>query len=255
MLSAFPVLTVEEFDAACRALVEMAPKEGGWSMRLVTTVSLPSHASTDGVFFGPGRLIGVFLFFFFFEFNSTRQMVPASISHNASRRSRANNWPILPKRLWNMIRSAIFASRDMSTCPDSSPQEALIRDPSPSLHIDYNIQLSPTYRVPVLYFALRSTHAPLGLDAVYQYVVPEQYKKELKSVGVMGGISFGYHPDSGAPAFFVHPCNTANAMAHTADAQSVTPAIYLLIWLGLVGHCVNLHVPREFFAQDGTSPA
>ena len=53
--------------------------------------------------------------------------------------------------------------------------------------------LSPTYRVPVLYFALRWNNypGPIGLDAVYQYVVPEQYMKELKSVGIMGGISFG----------------------------------------------------------------
>ena len=52
--------------------------------------------------------------------------------------------------------------------------------------------LSPTYQVPVLYFGLRShNHGPLGLDDVYQYVVPEQYRQELKSVGVMGGISMG----------------------------------------------------------------
>lgn len=149
--------------------------------------------------------------------------------------------------------------------PNPSPQEALLRISQPSLQVDYDILLSPTYQVPVLYFGLRwHNHGPLGLDAVYQYVVPEQYRQELKSVGVMGGISMGvgassnlvtrahvfvqYHPDSGAPAFFVHPCNTADAMAHIADAQSVTPGSYLLIWLGLVGHCVNLHVPRELFA-------
>ncbi|KAI2715996.1 hypothetical protein DTO012A7_3483 [Penicillium roqueforti] len=140
--------------------------------------------------------------------------------------------------------------RDVSTCPDSSPQEALVRaKPHPSLQIDYDILLSPTYQVPVLYFGLRwHNHGPLGLEEVYQYVVPERYRQELKSVGVMGGISMGYHPGSGAPTFFVHPCNTADAMANIADAQSVTPGSYLLIWLGLVGHCVNLHVPRELFA-------
>ncbi|KAJ5184597.1 hypothetical protein N7491_007532 [Penicillium cf. griseofulvum] len=140
--------------------------------------------------------------------------------------------------------------RDVSTCPDSSPQEALVRaKPQPSLQIDYDILLSPTYQVPVLYFGLRwYNHGPLGLDEVYQYLVPERYRQELKSVGIMGGISMGYHPDSGAPAFFVHPCNTADAMVNIADAQSVTPGSYLLIWLGLVGHCVNLHVPRELFA-------
>lgn len=83
--------------------------------------------------------------------------------------------------------------RDVSTCPDSSPQEALVRaKPHPSLQIDYDILLSPTYQVPVLYFGLRwHNHGPLGLEEVYQYVVPERYRQELKSVGVMGGISMG----------------------------------------------------------------
>ncbi|KAJ5550688.1 Autophagy-related protein 3 [Penicillium sp. DV-2018c] len=140
--------------------------------------------------------------------------------------------------------------RDVSTGSDSSPQEALVRpNLQSSLQIDYDILLSPTYQVPVLYFSPRwRSQGPLGLDEVYQYVVPEQYRQQLKSVGVIGGISMGYHPDTGAPAFFVHPCNTADAMAHIAGTQSVAPSSYLLIWLGVVGHCVNLHVPREFFA-------
>ncbi|KAJ5670250.1 Atg10p [Penicillium maclennaniae] len=141
---------------------------------------------------------------------------------------------------------------------DDQDPEALIRtDLGPRLQIDYDIVLSPTYQVPVLYFTLRWHHhqGTLGLETVYQYVVPEQYRKELKTVGVLGGISCGYHPQSGAPAFFVHPCNTADAMAQIADARSVTPGTYLIIWLGLVGHCVNLHVPRELVASDGPSPS
>ncbi|KAJ6137661.1 Atg10p [Penicillium samsonianum] len=142
------------------------------------------------------------------------------------------------------------ALEDLEESQEDEDPEALVRAKlQPSLQIDYDILLSPTYQVPVLYFSLRwHNHGPLGLDEVYQYVVPERYRQELKNVGVMGGISMGYHPDSGAPAFFVHPCNTADAMANIADAQSVTPGSYLLIWLGLVGHCVNLHVPHELFA-------
>lgn len=61
--------------------------------------------------------------------------------------------------------------------------------------------LSPTYQVPVLYFTLRwhNLQGSVGLDAVYQYLVPPQYRKGLKSVGVMGGISVGvgilFEPD------------------------------------------------------------
>ena len=85
-------------------------------------------------------------------------------------------------------------------------QEALIRiNVQPILQLDYDIVLSPTYRVPVLYFTLRwhNYPGPVGLNAVYQYVVPEQYRQQLQSVGVMGGISFGVgaHP---SPAFFSH---------------------------------------------------
>ncbi|KAJ5409738.1 uncharacterized protein N7487_004097 [Penicillium crustosum] len=94
------------------------------------------------------------------------------------------------------------ALEDLEDSQDEDP-EALVRaKPQPSLQIDYDILLSPTYQVPILYFGLKwHNHGPLGLDEVYQYVVPERYRQELKSVGVMGGISMGYHPDSGAPAF------------------------------------------------------
>lgn len=76
---------------------------------------------------------------------------------------------------------------------NTSPQEALVRtDAHPKLHIEYEILLSPTYQVPVLYFVLHwDNQGPIGLDAVYRYLVPEPYRKQLKNVGVMGGISFG----------------------------------------------------------------
>lgn len=44
-------------------------------------------------------------------------------------------------------------------------------------------------------------------------------------------------------------------MGRIADARTVTPETYLLIWLGLVGQCVSLHVPRELIlSQDGARP-
>lgn len=83
-------------------------------------------------------------------------------------------------------------------------QEALIRAPETSvrLQVIYNILLSPTYHVPVLYFQLRQDNhpGPLGIDAVYQYLVPEQYRKELQSIGIMGGISFGVCASSRIPS-------------------------------------------------------
>ncbi|KKK18828.1 hypothetical protein ARAM_005216 [Aspergillus rambellii] len=124
-----------------------------------------------------------------------------------------------------------------------------------TLQVDYDVLLSPTYQVPVLYFILRQVGypKPLGIDEVYRYLVPDQYRKEIQSVGIMGGISFGYHPISGTPAFFVHPCNTADAMRHIADRHSISPEAYLIMWLGLVGNCLRLHLPSELFAAEDIS--
>lgn len=84
---------------------------------------------------------------------------------------------------------------------NTSPQEALVRtDGHSKLHIEYEILLSPTYQVPVLYFVLHwDNQGPIGLDAVYRYLVPESYRKQLKNVGVMGGISFGVGGISSPP--------------------------------------------------------
>ncbi|RAK82465.1 ATG3/ATG10 family protein [Aspergillus fijiensis CBS 313.89] len=155
---------------------------------------------------------------------------------------------------YNSQSSADDPIRERYTEAYEDDPEALIRTPEPSvsLHVVYDVLLSPTYQVPVLYFNLRPTDhpGPLGIDAVYQYLVPSQYREELQSVGVMGGISLGYHPESGTPAFFVHPCNTADVMRQIAGHRRVTPETYLIIWLGLVGNRLGLQLPRDFFATD-----
>ncbi|PKY04011.1 autophagy-related protein Atg10 [Aspergillus campestris IBT 28561] len=132
--------------------------------------------------------------------------------------------------------------------------EAHVRksDPRARLQVNYEIIFSSTYQVPVLFFTLRhdSHPGPLGLDAVYQYLVSDQHRNELQSVGVMGSISFGYHPESGTPASFVHPCNTADAMRCIAGQQAVDPDTYLIIWLGLVGSRLGLHLPSAIFVAN-----
>ena len=80
-------------------------------------------------------------------------------------------------------------------------QESLVRQPNPNvdrkLDVEYNILLSLTYQVPVLYFSLidRSARTPRpaagGLDVVYDQVVPARFRTGLKDVGVLGGISVG----------------------------------------------------------------
>jgi len=119
------------------------------------------------------------------------------------------------------------------------------------VEVQYSIVLSPTYQVPVLYFFLHNNFPgkPHGVDAVYSFLVPSQYRTQLASIGIMGGISIGHHPVSDRPTYFVHPCNTTNALRDIAGSNEPTIETYLILWLGLVGNCVSLHIPSELLAH------
>lgn len=54
---------------------------------------------------------------------------------------------------------------------------------------------------------------------------------------------------TGLPAYFVHPCNTAQAMRDVCDLKTISPLEYLLKWIGLVGGGVGLSVPPDIFIQ------
>lgn len=115
--------------------------------------------------------------------------------------------------------------------------------------VEYHIIHSPSYRVPVLYFFL--SHLPTtdfkGIDAVYEYLVPQHRLGEMKDVGVLGALGMANHPVTDLPCFWVHPCNTAEAMSEILSSvkHAVTPEKYLMIWLGLVGSAVGLTLPKE----------
>ncbi|EMC91187.1 hypothetical protein BAUCODRAFT_79865, partial [Baudoinia panamericana UAMH 10762] len=111
--------------------------------------------------------------------------------------------------------------------------------------IIYDIVHSPSYNVPVLYITLspRSDGATRSLDAVYDLLVPQSQWGSLQSVSVMGGLSMTDHPVTTLPAYFVHPCRTAEAMAAVTAGRTVTPTEYLVVWLGLIGSTVGLHMP------------
>ncbi|KAI9821569.1 MAG: hypothetical protein M1832_003243 [Thelocarpon impressellum] len=118
---------------------------------------------------------------------------------------------------------------------------------------EYHVLLSPTYRVPVLYFSLGNLplREPLSLDTAYELLVPPQYKEGLGTVGVLGGISMGDHPLLDTPAFFIHPCNTADAMRELGDGRDVNLFQYLMLWIGLVGSGVGFHMPTELVMDRG----
>ncbi|KAH8814321.1 hypothetical protein F5882DRAFT_281698 [Hyaloscypha sp. PMI_1271] len=115
-------------------------------------------------------------------------------------------------------------------------------------YVTYEIHLHPTYSMPTLWFMLHDL--PMGepsfdVDAVYRYLVPPEYKSRLRAAGVTGGISAAPHPITDIPAFFIHPCQTKEAM----ESFGCPIKDYLMVWIGLAGGCVGLWIPSEM-ARD-----
>ncbi|BCS24723.1 ATG3/ATG10 family protein [Aspergillus puulaauensis] len=216
LLSSFPFLSNVEFEAACHAFLDRVHVAGmstvGWSSIQLQGTG-PILKISQNIDIGCNTLL-----------------------------DDARTWPA-----------------DTDDAPESQLEawendpDALIRTHkiSERLQVDYDIFVSPIYQVPVLYLILRRADKPLGIDGVYEYLVPDQYKMNIQGVGIMGGISSGYHPISGTPAFFVHPCNTADAMRDIASGHDINPETYLIIWLGLVGNSVRLQLPSGLFAMAG----
>ncbi|KAA8652266.1 ATG3/ATG10 family protein [Aspergillus tanneri] len=233
-LSVCPFLTREEFECACRAFLDRVHLLGlsavGWSsIQLVHQVVV----SLLSIYVFPAAVGQM-------EIPATGPILKLSRSIDNVDIHQYNATPAV-----DTTEPRLEASED--------DPEALVRTSRPStcLLVEYEILLSPTYQVPVLYFMLRGSNlGPLGVDAVYHYLVADQHKKELQSVGVMGGISFGYHPLSETPTFFVHPCNTADAMRQIVGQQNITPEKYLIAWLGLIGNHLGLHLPKELLKLE-----
>ncbi|KAF2769813.1 hypothetical protein EJ03DRAFT_350864 [Teratosphaeria nubilosa] len=134
---------------------------------------------------------------------------------------------------------------------DGEDPEALhsVSSEKPETRVDYEIIYSASYQVPVLYL---SATPPSGtgltsLGHIYDLLVPSQCRNQIESMGVMGALSMSEHPITGLPVFFVHPCRTAEAMAEVVQMRgdSLSPAEYLMMWLGLVGPSVGLSMPVE----------
>ncbi|ROW11205.1 hypothetical protein VMCG_01447 [Cytospora schulzeri] len=144
-------------------------------------------------------------------------------------------------------------SKDMASTEDREMMEAEESD-SAAVHkaqrppdfgyVTYEIHLHPTYQAPCLWFSLHGLpvdEPAFSIDTVFRRLVPDQYKDGLRKVGGIGGISADHHPVTGVPSFFVHPCLLGDAMS-SFDCSKEN---YLMVWLGLVGGCVGLWVPKE----------
>ncbi|KUI66944.1 hypothetical protein VM1G_01452 [Cytospora mali] len=115
-------------------------------------------------------------------------------------------------------------------------------------YVTYEIHLHPTYQAPCLWFSLHGLpvdEPAFNIDTVFRRLVPDQYKDGLRKVGGIGGISADHHPVTGVPSFFVHPCLLGDAISNF----DCTKEDYLMVWLGLVGGCVGLWVPKEMAVE------
>jgi Autophagocytosis associated protein, active-site domain len=70
----------------------------------------------------------------------------------------------------------------------SRPLQSSAKD---TILVEFSILRSPIYQVPVLWFTLNAvpSNALTGIEAIYQYLVPETTRPGLRQIGVMGGIS------------------------------------------------------------------
>ncbi|KAG4414992.1 hypothetical protein IFR04_011866 [Cadophora malorum] len=119
-------------------------------------------------------------------------------------------------------------------------------------YVTYEIHLHPTYSMPTLWFTLHDL--PMGeptfdLESVYRYLVPPEFKSKLRAAGITGGVSAAPHPITDVPAFFIHPCQTKEAMENFDCPMEK----YLMLWMGLVGGCVGLWVPPEMAQEDNSN--
>jgi ubiquitin-like-conjugating enzyme ATG10 len=70
-------------------------------------------------------------------------------------------------------------------------QEALIQLSTHQFTVEYDVVLSPSYQVPVLYFNIKdpSHRSPPTMDTLYRHLIPPHFKAQTENVGVIGGIT------------------------------------------------------------------
>ncbi|KAG9517009.1 hypothetical protein KCV07_g6466, partial [Aureobasidium melanogenum] len=124
--------------------------------------------------------------------------------------------------------------------PEDHDEEAIVKcsQSGSFVTVHYDILLSPSYRVPVVYM---TASPPLPVSHFFDLVVPHHFRDAMRETGVMGALSMTDHPLTGMPAYFVHPCRTADTMCATKSGD-IHVQDYMLLWLGIVGASVGLHV-------------
>ncbi|KAF2034642.1 hypothetical protein EK21DRAFT_97288 [Setomelanomma holmii] len=135
---------------------------------------------------------------------------------------------------------------------DEDDDEVLHVDGRERAIIHYDIILSPTYRVPILYISITDPEHryPPTIATLYDHLILPPFKAQAEHVGVIGGITITEHPCTGRTVFFIHPCRTAEVMIASVGKAEVAPEEYLLMWIGALGECVGLNVPLALMQGD-----
>ncbi|KAF9692676.1 hypothetical protein EKO04_009671 [Ascochyta lentis] len=122
---------------------------------------------------------------------------------------------------------------------------------SPAATIHYDVVLSPSYRVPVLYFKIVDIQHryPLTAETLYSCVIPHASRAQAQHVGVLGGVTVTDHPATSQPAFFLHPCRTAEVMEASVGGRDITAYDYLVMWMGALGQYVGLNMPMALVRE------
>lgn len=74
---------------------------------------------------------------------------------------------------------------------EEEDDETLDSPSGPRTLVQYDILLSPIYRVPVLYFSITDPQhrfAPT-MDTLYKHVIAPQFKAQVENTGIIGGIT------------------------------------------------------------------
>lgn len=74
---------------------------------------------------------------------------------------------------------------------EENDDEAAVTATRSQAVLHYDVVLSPSYRVPVLYFTVSdSQHRyPPNMDTLYSCVIPSMFRTQAEHVGVIGGIT------------------------------------------------------------------
>jgi len=238
----WPFLTIEEFELVCAFFDQKYVKAKLGPTRQVFKIRLRRTATTGSSYIEILRLLQLpeeeeDLSVAFEKLNRSDELKPAMNIDMVTASEDADLEALRPQ-LQNQYGGAMN--------DDALPQYSLH---SHQPYVIYEIHLHPTYNMPTLWFTLHDL--PMGeptfdLESIYRYLVPAEYKSRLRAAGFTGGISAAPHPITDVPAFFIHPCQTKEAMENF-DCQM---ANYLMVWLGLVGGCVGLWVPPEMAAGE-----